>query len=558
MAAATLLLAVAAPAHASTWSEGGASGFAGTQTKLQLLTGSGRSYLALPITALGKPIIDDGLGLAPSSIEPLADDRLLVTDEGDKIVMLDKNGDPEWSYGRADDATLVEPVYASYTKDKTVLIVDRKANLVIEVEYVGGVVTEKWRYSSLYKPYSAEMTSKGHILIADAGNNRVIEVKKEGATGGEIVWQYGKTGKPSSKDGQLKFPTSAQRLDDGHTLITDKNAHRVIEVTSKNKIDWSLGTKDISGSTLTQLRYPTSAVRLDANSVLVADTANQRVLRTGKYGTYAITGYVEPLTARIRPGNRRMVVADPSPNADPIHEYGYSTTAGTYDTGAINLNAPGLYKWVTRLSVTATVPENTKAVLQYSFDGGSWKTAKGLSVKWSGNGRKTSYLRVRVKLDSDDGNATPILKGLTIGYTLATSATPGTSGGTSGFGTTSITGSTMGGTGITGLPGSTGSASTATKSGGAATLLPSGTAVEMQGLNLVHSGYVMDRVSSQMPGAGASVNKPALSVDPVGVVAAGVLLGTFYGLGLAGPQLSHAATSAWGALRQLISGRIHG
>jgi len=88
-------------------------------------------------------------------------------------------------------------------------------------------------------------------------------------------------------------------------------------------------------------------------------------------------------------------------------------------------------------------------------------------------------------------------------------------------------------------------------------MLPSGTAVELQGVNVVHSGFVMDRVSPSMPGEGAAINKPALSVDAVGAVTAGILLGTVYTLGLAGPQLAQITSGAWNSVLQMI-GRTHG
>lgn len=547
--ATTLVVTAPACAWALSWSEGGTAGFSGTRTSLQQLTSSGKSRLVLSIEALGSALLDSSAGYHPSSIDPISDGGLLITDANKRaVVMIDSDGKAGWTYSYSDDSTLEEPVYAESTVDGTILIVDRGAHQVIEVDEDKNVL---WRYDNLQAPYSAQLTKDGTVLIADASANRVIEVKKDGASGGEIVWQYGVKDKPSSKTGYLRYPTSAQRLDDGHTLITDKKAHRVIEVTKKGKIDWSFGTRDVSGSTTSLLKSPHSATRLSNGDTLIADTNNERVLRVSSAGVESITDtFLEPLTARTT-STGTIVVADSDPGAGDVYAFGYAES-GRYDSGSLNLAAPGLKKWVKKISVSASVPDKTKATLQYSFDGGSWKTAKGLSVKWSGNGRKCTYLRVRVKMASTTGAKTPALKTITVSYDLITSGT--TSSSSISGGTTGITGIT----GSTGLLGSTVTSGPATKSGGASTMLPSGTAVELAGANLVRSGYVMDRVSSEMPGADADANKPSLSVDALGVGTAVVLLGTFYVLGLAGPQLSQATWGAYGTLRNMITGRTHG
>ena len=80
-------------------------------------------------------------------------------------------------------------------------------------------------------------------LIAEEDNNRVIEVDSDG----DIVWE--KTG--------LYFPTDAERLENGNTLIVDTkfNEHRVIEVDSNGDIVWEK----------TGLHYPWDAERLGIN-----------------------------------------------------------------------------------------------------------------------------------------------------------------------------------------------------------------------------------------------------------------------------------------------------
>ncbi len=359
------------------------------------------------------------------------------------------------------------------------------------------------------------------------------------------------------------YPTSAQRLANGNTLITDMDAHRVIEVSPSRDIKWRYGTDGTGGSSITQLKYPRSAWKsANGKTTLIADTDNQRVLKITASGVQVVGDtFREPLHARLLKDGR-VAVADASTRDGSLPAFGYSTATGIYKTGAVNLNAPGYRKWVSKISVSADVPSGTTATLYYSFDGAKKYTkAKGLSVSFSGKGRKCTYLHVQVRLKSTNGTATPALKTLTIKYELVPLAGTGTGTGTySGTGlypypgTGTGTGGTVGGLPLASQPTTT----PATKSGGAATALPSGTAVEIQGVNTVYSGFVMDSVSSEMPGEGVSVNKAALSIDPTFAVATGVLLGTFYALGFAGPQLSQAASGAWGALRGMTFGRMHG
>jgi len=561
VAAAALCAAAPATAVALTWSQGGATSFTGTQKGLELLTGADGKYsLVLPLRALGTPLIEPGSGVLPSSAEPLPDGRLLISDtNARRVVLYDANRNVVWTFSATDDPTLVEPTFAQRTKNNTTLVVDRISHQVIEFDDDKNVV---WRYGAantpsdgtLSQPYSAEMTDSGTILISDPGMHRVIEVSKVGTDQGTLVWQYGDLGaKAGAKIGFVRFPTSAERLDENHTLITDRDSHRVIEVTNTKKVVWSFGTTDVSGSTPTQLKFPRSAWRHSDGSTLIADTKNLRVLRVGATGTQVLPGsFLSPLTARIGPDGR-VVVADSE--TDSLTGYGYGSS-GTFDTGSLNLNAPGFRKRVSKISVSASQPGDTKATMEYSFDGGKFKTAKGLSVTWSGKGRQCTYLRVRVRLAGDGGARTSVLKTVSVKYDLVTSNVAGTTGAGTG------TGGTGAGLGVGATGGSPLGSQTATmpvaKSGGASTALPSGTAVELQGVNTLHSGHVMDQVSSEMPGAGASVNKPALDVDPIGVATAGILLGTFYTLGLAGPQLSQAASGAWSAVRQMTIGRMHG
>ena len=73
----------------------------------------------------------------------------------------------------------------------------------------------------------------GTVLVADSEADRVVELDAETE---EIVWQYG-------TDGSLEWPRDADRLPNGHTLITDSLNYRVIEVNQTGEVVWEYHPK---------------------------------------------------------------------------------------------------------------------------------------------------------------------------------------------------------------------------------------------------------------------------------------------------------------------------
>ncbi|QLG29722.1 arylsulfotransferase (asst) (plasmid) [Halorarum halophilum] len=73
------------------------------------------------------------------------------------------------------------------------------------------------------------------VLVADSENNRVVEYRNENEAGDgawERTWTW--------SDGELQWPRDADRLPNGHTLITDSNGNRVIEVDGNGEVVWTL------------------------------------------------------------------------------------------------------------------------------------------------------------------------------------------------------------------------------------------------------------------------------------------------------------------------------
>ncbi len=136
----------------------------------------------------------------------------------------------------------------------------------------------EWRPpgESYFEPFSASLLSNGNILMASR-TNEVFEVNRAK----QIVWSYTRL----NDNPDLINVYSAQRLPNGNTLITDRRADFVIEVTPDKRVVWRYGVNPDSlepGS----LMDPFSATRLpNGNTLIVDNRGGNRVIevRTSDY-----------------------------------------------------------------------------------------------------------------------------------------------------------------------------------------------------------------------------------------------------------------------------------
>ncbi|WP_416841710.1 arylsulfotransferase family protein [Haloferax sp. DFSO52] len=69
------------------------------------------------------------------------------------------------------------------------------------------------------------------VLVADSENNRLVEYRRSDETWTRSwVWQ----------DDNLQWPRDADRLPNGHTLVTDSNGNRVFELDETGDVVWSV------------------------------------------------------------------------------------------------------------------------------------------------------------------------------------------------------------------------------------------------------------------------------------------------------------------------------
>jgi hypothetical protein len=88
----------------------------------------------------------------------------------------------------------------------------------------------------------ASRLENGHTLITDSNNNRIVEVDRHD----QIVWQYVTNTLPGSNPNPL--PTRAVRLRNGNTLISDQFNNRVIEVNEGKHIVFQQGVLNVAGA----------------------------------------------------------------------------------------------------------------------------------------------------------------------------------------------------------------------------------------------------------------------------------------------------------------------
>ncbi|WP_259517319.1 arylsulfotransferase family protein [Halanaeroarchaeum sp. HSR-CO] len=109
------------------------------------------------------------------------------------------------------------------------------------------------------------------VLIGDSENGRIVEYQWTGE-GWEQSWEYA--------DARITWPRDADRLPNGHTLVTDSNGDRVFELDEQSEIVWSadigfpyeserLGTDDESsgGESAASLDLPSRSAGDDPEDV---------------------------------------------------------------------------------------------------------------------------------------------------------------------------------------------------------------------------------------------------------------------------------------------------
>lgn len=137
------------------------------------------------------------------------------------------------------------------------------------------VLNESWtlgqdgNHSTLYEQHNPDYIPPANggpaVVIGDSENNRVIEYQRRNGSWTQ-TWTW--------KDARIQWPRDADRLPNGHTLITDSNGDRVFEVNKQGEIVWS-----------TEVAFPYEAERLPGDES-TGPSADAATLTTKNIGVF--------------------------------------------------------------------------------------------------------------------------------------------------------------------------------------------------------------------------------------------------------------------------------
>jgi acetyl esterase/lipase len=203
-------------------------------------------------------------------VQPLPDGHVLFTlGPEHKVVELDKNHQPVWTYGPAEG--LQHPISAQRLANGNTLIGDAQLGKVIEVDPGGKIV---WTYESAdlanMRMRNSRRLPGGSTLISVEAAGKIIEVNPAG----EIIWSY------TGEGGAKRRPYKGVRLPNGNTLITMTSPGELVEVDRAGKIVRSIaGEKnDI------RMIWASGFDLLPNGNILLNDYLGHRILEIGRDG----------------------------------------------------------------------------------------------------------------------------------------------------------------------------------------------------------------------------------------------------------------------------------
>ncbi|UCE36637.1 MAG: PKD domain-containing protein [Thermoplasmata archaeon] len=242
----------------------------GTKTEIKLLIADmGNNRIVEVDREYNVEEIITGLS-TPTDVEKLDNGNLLITELFGSVMEMQYDGTVVWEYG-----DLYFPIDAERLDDGNTLIADQHNNRVIELDHEDKIVwwaeDNLWNtdITYLYYPSDVERLGNGNTLIVDMYNDRLIEVTEEY----EVVWESTYQGALSFQDMERPdnditlvcsgspgfnkvyevdsdfnelwsypgaFPSDAERLPNGHTLVVEYLGNRIFEVARNGTVMWEM------------------------------------------------------------------------------------------------------------------------------------------------------------------------------------------------------------------------------------------------------------------------------------------------------------------------------
>jgi hypothetical protein len=184
-------------------------------------------------------------------VDRVGEHRLIVADiaQDRAFVLNTRTGEREWTWtaegdidrdagGQAGDWTHINDVEA--LPDGRVMASLRNNDRVVFID-PGDGVDRNWTlgaedsYDVLYEQHNPDYIPAEQggptVLVADSENNRVVEYQRADGRWHES-WAW--------SDGRLRWPRDADRLPGGHTLVTDSQGNRVLELDERDRTVWQV------------------------------------------------------------------------------------------------------------------------------------------------------------------------------------------------------------------------------------------------------------------------------------------------------------------------------
>lgn len=156
--------------------------------------------------------------------------------------------------------------------DGRIMVSLRNHDQVVFVDRRHGVI-DNWtlgadgRHDTLYEQHNPDYIPRSNggpaVVIADSGNNRIVEYQRTSAGEWNQTWIW--------QDDTLQWGRDADRLPNGHTLVTDTHGGRVIELDEQGGIVWRL---DVPVAYEAE-RLNTGAESMDGPSATKADLGSR-------------------------------------------------------------------------------------------------------------------------------------------------------------------------------------------------------------------------------------------------------------------------------------------
>ncbi len=289
---------------------------------------------------------------------------------------------------------------------------------------------------------STRLANGNTLIADNRGGRRVIEVRTSdynasapnwGYTESSIVWRYGTDGVLGTGPNQLVSPRSATRLANGNTLIADAGdrdgeSNRVIEVTPSGGIAWQFGIAGPGVTDWTHTNTPSTAERLANGNTLISEEDGRRMIEVTPAGEIIDWyGSGEPMAAGGEIGKLRGAARTSSGTTmlcDQEHsrliEIGFPAS-GTFESPPLGLGAAGysaIPKVIHSIETSGSYPQGTSMTLAYRLDGGPWVETGATSVTLPPD-TVASQVAYRLTLRTQSAAYTPIVRAVKFTFDIA-------------------------------------------------------------------------------------------------------------------------------------------